>query len=169
MQTRKSLMAVALVVLLVSTSGVLAQEPCDDVQPESCVTCHSGAGALHQADYDAYTDASSLDLTVDGVASVDNGDGTFDATMTFTIMKDGVAYIDADGLPSLGQKRFYAVTYDSATGQFDNSKSFSNPVALGNGQYSVTATGIAYDLNNSNGQAYAYIADGLLDTEGMKL
>jgi hypothetical protein len=80
-------------------------------------------------------------------------------------MKDGVPYIDVDGLPSLEQKRFYAVTYDNATGEFDNSKSFSNPVALGNGQYSVTATGITYDLNSSNGQAYAYVADGPLDVE----
>jgi len=176
MQKRTSLMAVvfALVVLLVSTSGVFAQVQLAHFDvfspPESCVTCHSGVGEeKHQAIYDDYADTSSLELTVDSVTSVSDGAGAFNATMTFTIMKDGIAYIDADGLPSLEQKRFYAVTYDSATRQFDNSKSFSNPVALGNGQYSVTATGITYDLNNSNGIAYAYIADGLLDTEGMLL
>jgi len=172
MQKRTSLMAVvfALVVLLVSTSGVFAQVQLAHFDvfapPESCVTCHSGVGEeKHQAIYDDYSDASSLELTIDSVTSVPDGTGAFTATMTFTIMKDGIAYIDADGLPSLEQKRFYAVTYDSATGMFDNSKSFSDPVALGNGRYSVTATGITYDLNNSNGQAYAYIADGLLDTE----
>ena len=176
MQKRTSLMAVvfALVVLLVSTSGVLAQVQLAHFDvfspPESCVVCHSGAGEeKHQAIYDDYADTSSLELTIDSVTSVSDGAGGFNATMTFTIMKDGAAYIDRDGLPSLEQKRFYAVTYDSATRQFDNSISFSKPVALGNGQYSVTATGITYDLNNSNGQAYAYIADGLLDTEGMGL
>ncbi|MCF7975380.1 MAG: hypothetical protein K9N55_16305, partial [Phycisphaerae bacterium] len=172
MQRRKCslTMALGLVVLLLCTSGVLAQEPCADVQPESCVTCHSGAGEKnHQAIYDQYSDTSSLELTVDSVTSVDNGAGAFDATMTVTIMKDGAPYIDKDGLPSLDQKRFYAVTYDSATRQYDNSKSFSNPVALGNGQYAVTAKGIAYDLNSSNGIAYAYVGDGALDTEGMTL
>ncbi len=154
-----------LAILSVGTSSVLAQEPCDDVQPESCVICHSTAGTEHQKVYDDYADTSSLELTIDSIASVSDGAGAFNATMTFTIMKDGVPYIDKDGLPSLEQKRFYAVTYDSATGRFDNSQSFSNPVALGNGQYSVTATGIPYDLHESNGQAYAYIADGLLDTE----
>jgi len=172
MQQRTSFMAVvfALVVLLIGTSSVFAQEPCADVQPESCVICHSGVGEeKHQAIYDDYADTSSLELTIDSVTSVADGAGAFNATMTFTIKKDGLPYIDADGLPSLEQKRFYAVTYDSATRMFDNSISFSDPVALGNGQYSVTATGITLDLNNSNGLAYAYIADGLLDTEGMRL
>ncbi|MDT8302564.1 MAG: hypothetical protein RQ760_13855 [Sedimentisphaerales bacterium] len=172
MQKRTSLMAVvfALAVLLVSTSGVFAQVQLAHFDvlspPETCVICHSGAGEKkHQAIYDDYADESTLELTIDGVKSVDNGDGTFNATMMLTIKKNGAAYIDADGLPSLEQKRFYAVTYDSATRQFLNSQSFSNPAALGDGKYSVTATGIAYDLNNSNGLAYGYIADGLLDTE----
>ncbi|MEJ2705569.1 MAG: hypothetical protein P8Z79_24270, partial [Sedimentisphaerales bacterium] len=119
----------------------------------------------HQAIYDNYTDASSLKLTIESVTSVSDGAGAFNATMTFTIMKDGQPYFDVDGLPSLDQKRFYTVTYDSATRTFDNSTSFSNPVSLGNGQYTVTAAGMTYDLKNSNGQAYGYIADGLLDTE----
>ncbi|MEK6704221.1 MAG: hypothetical protein AABZ06_00365, partial [Bdellovibrionota bacterium] len=171
MQRRTSLMAVvfALVVLLVGTLSVFAQEPPVDVQPESCVICHSGAGADHQAIYDDYADASTLELTIDSVTSVPNGAGAFNATMTFTIKKNGAAYMDADGLPSLDQKRFYAVTYNSATRMFDNSKSFSNPVVLGNGQYSVTATGMTYAPELSNSQVYAYIADGVLATEGMKL
>jgi len=161
----------ALVVLLVGTSSVFAQEPCPcpDVQPESCVVCHSGAGARHQAVYDDYADQSILELTIDSVTSVPNGAGAFNATMTFTIKKNGFAYMDVDGLPSLDQKRFYAVTYNSATRMFDNSQSFSNPVALGNGQYSVTAAGITYAPESSNGLVYAYIADGKLDTEGMTL
>ena len=139
--------------------------PIAAVQPETCVICHNGVGAKHQAIYDDYADTSSLELTIDSVTSVPAGAGAFDATMTFTIMKNGLPYIDADGLPSLEQKRFYAVTYDSATAMFDNSISFSDPVALGNGQYTATATGITYAPEDSNGQAYAYIAAGLLDTE----
>jgi OmcA/MtrC family decaheme c-type cytochrome len=171
MQRRTSLMAVvfALVVLLVGTSSVFAQDLPVDVQPESCVVCHSGAGADHQAIYDDYADASALELTIDNVTSVPNAAGTFDATMTFTIKKNGAAYIDADGLPSLDQKRFSAVTYNSATRVFENAKSFSNPVALGNGQYSVTATGMTYAPELSNGEVYAYIADGKLDTESYTL
>ena len=172
MQKRASFMAVifAPVILLLSTSGLFAQAQLAHYDvlspPESCAICHSGAGEKkHQEIYDEYADASTLELTIDSVTSVPDGAGAFNATMTFTIKKNGLPYIDVDGLPSLEQKSFYAVTYDSATRTFDNSTSFSNPVSLGNGQYSVTATGITYDLNNTNGQAYGYIADGLLDTE----
>jgi len=171
MQKRTSIMAVvfALVVLLVGTSSLFAQDPCANVQPESCVICHSSSGDDHQAVYDDYADASSLELTIDSVTSASDGDGTYTATMTFTIMKDGVAYIDVDGLPTLEQKRFYGITYDSATGKFYESIRFRNEIALGGGQYSVTAEGISYMPETSNGAVYAYIADGLLDTEGMKL
>jgi OmcA/MtrC family decaheme c-type cytochrome len=159
----------AIAVLLMSTSSVFAQVQFTHLDvsasPESCVICHSEAGAEHQAVYNDYTDESTLELTIDSVTSIPDGAGAFNATMTFTIKKNGQPYIDADGLPSLEQKRFYAVTYDSATRQFENSKSFSNPVALGNSQYAVTAAGISYDLNNSNGLAYAYIADGPIHTE----
>lgn len=161
--------AFALVVPWVGTSSVFAQELFTDVQPESCVVCHSGAGAEHQAIYDEYADESTLELTIDNVTSVPDGAGAFNATMTLTIKKNGAAYLDADGLPSLDQKRFYAVTYNSAARMFDKSKSFSNPVALGNGQYSVTATGITYAPELSNSLVYAYLADGVLDTEGMTL
>lgn len=173
---KTSLMATvfALVTLMPNTSGLFAQAQLAHFDvlspPESCVVCHNGAGVeKHQSIYDHYSDKSTLELTIDGVESADNGDGTFAATLTFTIKKNGMPYLDADGLPSLEQKRFYAVTYDSAAGTFDSSKSFTNPVALGNGQYAVTAKSIAYDLNNSNGLAYAYVADGPLDTEGMTL
>jgi len=167
MQERKNLMVLvlALVALLVGASSVFAQEPCAGVQPESCVICHSGAGAEHQAVYDDYVDGSSLELTVDSVTSASNGDGTYTATMKFSIKKDGVAYIDGDGLPTLEQKRFYGITYDSATGKFYESIRFRNEVALGGGQYSVTAAGISYQPETSNGAVYAYIADGPIHTE----
>ena len=176
MQTRTSFMAVVftLVALLVSNSGVFAQVQLDHFDvlspPESCVTCHSGVGEKkHQAIYDDYADTSAFAVTIDSVVSVADGAGAFNTTMTFTIMKDGAPYIDVDGLPSLDQQRYYAVAYDNATRMFDNSRSFSNPVALGNGQYSVKATGITYAPELSNAEVYIYIADGILDTEGMSL
>jgi OmcA/MtrC family decaheme c-type cytochrome len=144
----------------VGPAGPAGESYTQVAEPESCIICHDGEGGEHQAIYDEYSDASTLELTIDRVSTV----GTT-STMKFTIKKDGVAYIDVDGLPSLEQKRFYAVTYDSATSMFDNSKSYSNPVALGGGQYSVTATDITYSPEDTNAQVYAYIADGLLDTE----
>jgi OmcA/MtrC family decaheme c-type cytochrome len=127
-------------------------------EPESCATCHSKAGSEHQDIYDDYVDESSLVLTIDSVTTIGST-----STMKFTIKKNGVPYIDVDGLPSLEQKRFYAVTYDSTTRMFDNSESFSNIVALGGGKYSVTATDITYKPETSNGLVYAYIADEKLD------
>jgi len=116
----------ALTVLWVGASGLFAAESCDDVQPESCVICHSGAGEKnHQAIYDQYTDASAFAVTIDSVVSVPNADPTkSDTTMTFTIKENGTPYVDVAGLPSLKQKTFYAVQYDSAKQQFINSKSF---------------------------------------------
>jgi len=127
-------------------------------EPESCVVCHKEAGSEHQDVYDNYVDESDLVLTIDSVSTT----GTT-STMRFTIEKDGVAYIDADGLPGLDQKRFYAVTYDSATRMFDNSASYSNIVALGGGQYSATATDISYKPENSDALVYGYIGVDQLD------
>jgi len=162
----------AMSVLLVSTSGVFAQESCDDVQPESCVICHSGAGEKnHQAIYDQYTDASAFTVTIDSVVSVPNADPTkFDTTMTFTIKEHGAPYVDVAGLPSLRQKTFYAVQYDSATRQFINSKSFSASTATPTatpGQYTVTAAALAFAPEASNADVYLYIAKDQLMVESI--
>jgi OmcA/MtrC family decaheme c-type cytochrome len=133
-------------------------------EPESCATCHHEAGAEHQAVYDDYVDESNLELTIDSVSTSGST-----STMKFTIRAraGGVGvfmpYIDEDGLPSLEQKRFYTVTYDSTTRTFDNSASFSNIISLGNGKYSATSTDISYKPEASNGLAYGYIADEQLD------
>ncbi len=173
MQTRTSFMAIAfaLVVLLVGTSSVFAQELYTDVQPESCVICHSGAGTEHQALYDQYTDAGAFTVTIDSVVSVPNVDPTkFDTTMTFTIKENGAAYVDVAGLPTLKQKTFYAVQYDSATRRFINSKSFSaataTPTATA-GQYTVTAAALAFAPEASNAEVYLYIAKDQLMVESV--
>ena len=173
MQRRTSLMAVvfALVALLVGTSSVFGQDLPVDVQPESCVICHSGAGADHQALYDQYTDVSAFTVTIDSVVSVPNVDpAKFDTTMTFTIKENGAPYVDVAGLPSLRQKTFYAVQYDSATRQFITSKSFpaatATPTATP-GQYTVTATALAFAPEASNAEVYMYIAKDQLMVESV--
>jgi len=137
------------------------------VEPEGCVWCHDGAGAKHRDDYVRYIDKSVLDLTIDSVDSVKNADATFTTTILFTIKRNGLPFIDGDGLPSLEQKTFYAVTYDSATRTFDNSKYFPSKsiVAVGDGKYSVAVKDISYAPEQSNGQIYGYIADGPIHTE----
>ena len=143
------------------------------VEPESCAVCHKGGGAKHQAVYDDYKDASTLEITIDSVVSVANAAPATDFTTTvkFTITKSFAPYLDDDKLPNLPQWRMYAVTYDTATKTFTNSKSFSkNSVkALGDGKYEVAAADIKYAPETSNALVYAYVASDVLGTEGMKL
>jgi len=177
MQKRTILMVVmfGLVVLLLSTPRVFAQVQLAHYDvlspPESCVICHSGAGANHQALYNRYTDASDFAVTIDSVVSVPSADpAKFDTTMTFTIKENGAPYIDVAGLPSLKQKTFYAVQYDSATRQFINSKSFSASTATPTetpGQYTVTTTGLAFAPEASNADVYMYIAKDQLMVESV--
>ena len=170
-----SLLSIVAITLL-SLNGAFAQVQLahfqTDVQPEDCVICHEQAGVKHQEVYDSYTDQSAFKVTIDSVASVDNGVGTYDVTMMFTIKKNGQPYIDVNGLPSLDQMRVYTVTYDSTTEMFDNDHRLSNGgsgvIALGGGQYSVTST-MDYAPELSNAEVYLYIAQGKLDTEGMTL
>jgi len=143
------------------------------VEPESCSICHSNVGQnTHQAVYDDYVD-STLAMQITEVKSVAAAGGTFDVTMTFKLTKDGMPYIDADGLPGLKQKRFYVQGYDSATRSFPNAlnKALSNPVAVAGqpGTYKVSATGVSYAPEKSNAEAYGYVALGVLATEGMTL
>ena len=142
----------------VGPAGPAGVVPVLDAEPESCVICHKEAGEEHQAVYDKYVDETTLELTIDSVSTSGST-----STMRFTIMKDGEAYIDVDGLPGLNQKRFYAVEYDSATSMFDNSMSYSNIVALGDGEYSATSTSATYKPETSNALVYGYIAVDKLD------
>ncbi len=147
-------------------------DPIADIGPESCAVCHKGAGEEHQMAYDDYNDASELALAITSVVSTPNADGvTFTTVVTFTIMQNGLPFVDADKLPSLNQKTFYAVTYDSATRMYLNSTSFSssNIVSAGGGTYTITNTGMSFAPEQTNAQVYAYIAEGVLDTEGMTL
>ncbi|MHC5112677.1 MAG: multiheme c-type cytochrome, partial [Planctomycetota bacterium] len=136
--------------------------------PESCAVCHKTGGEAHQIVFNKYADESTLDLELLDVDSVAAG-GAFDVTMTFSIMKGGLPLVDADGLPTLDQARFYVQGYDSATRSFPNAMNqrLSNPVAVDRsaGVYKASATGVSFAPENSNAFAYGYIASGHLDTE----
>jgi hypothetical protein len=125
----------------------------DMAKAESCATCHGGVGAAHTEIYDSYVDESTLELTIDSVTSVADGLGTYTVTVNFSITDNGLPLLDGPGLASMDQKRFYAVQYDSATGQYLNSKSlheiksgsFENVSAgAGDGEYILTKTGLTY-------------------------
>ena len=124
----------------------------------------------HRAVYNQYKDESNLKVTINGVESVINTDGvTYTSKMTFTITnKDGSPYSDLAGLD---QKRYIANKYDSATRQFITPEiTYANPTSTGTaGQFSVTSATATFAPETSNAQAYVYVADGALASEGMTL
>jgi OmcA/MtrC family decaheme c-type cytochrome len=137
----------------------------DKARVESCSTCHDGVGGEHQAIYEKYVDASTLDLTLNSLGSSSNGGGTFTLTLTYSITQNGAPFIDAAGLPSLDQVRFEAVRYDSATELYlSECRLNENHVALGGGQYTVQDTNCPYAPNQQTtgtqgAHVYGYIAD----------
>jgi OmcA/MtrC family decaheme c-type cytochrome len=156
-------------------------EPYEEAKAESCATCHDDVGVeKHQSIYDKYVDASKLAMTFTSVASVASATpGKFDVTLEFGITKDGLPFIDADDLPSLDQKAFYAVQYDSVTREYLNSQSlfqrsttrgdFGNIANNGDGTYTLTINDlfdyrpeIVPDGLFDGSQVYGYIAQGAL-------
>jgi len=132
-------------------------------KPESCNTCHVEAGANHSAIYESYVDESNLTLSVDSVSSVDNLDGTFDVTTTFTV--GGSAFVD---IASLNQLSGYAAPYDSATGTYLASCALVAPQRaniVGNNPYTMTRT-CNFEVNPAtfNGHVYMYVAQTPLFT-----
>jgi OmcA/MtrC family decaheme c-type cytochrome len=98
---------------------------------------------------------------------------TYNVTLTFTITSNGLPYVDAAGLPSMLQKTFYAVQYNSSTRQFLNSQALSaskvQPTATA-GTYTLTQTGFTYDPTAAaapfdGAEVYGYIAQNLLPVE----
>ncbi len=147
--------------------------PLSAVDPESCLVCHSDTGQeVHQSVYDDYMDGlndSKLSLEILEIDSVLTAPGAYNVTMTVEIMKSGMPFIDADGLPTLDQNRFYINGYDTATGTFPGALNarLRDPVSVPGkpGVYTVTATGVAFAPEDSDAQGYAYIAQGPLHTE----
>jgi hypothetical protein len=159
-------------------------------KPESCVVCHDGAGAAHQAVYDSYTDASRLAITIDSIAT-DLAASL--STMTVSITLDGQPYVDANGLPGLthavpGSTRpaaptFYATTYNAATRKFDTTVSYGGAKTTAvDGTYTVTAkeqtngsTGtdvkspLSFRPENGPAIAFAYVFDNPMMFEAFQV
>ncbi|MFC1761371.1 cytochrome c3 family protein [Planctomycetota bacterium] len=155
MQKRTIFLAVVLVLVAVSISSVFAQEPCAAVQPESCVVCHKGAGADHQASYDElYQDGV---ITVTDLAYEFSGPGTH--IVTFQMTKDG-APVDARDVESLG---IYFVPYTGQAFQFEPAADrLSLKGALsydGAGGCTSTLVADAPDVSNTPGLIVVYGRD----------
>jgi len=138
---------------------------------ETCVTCHGGVGEEHSAVYKRYVDGSALAMTFDDVASVPDGSGGFNVTLRLTITKDGQPFVDLPGLPSLDEKRFYAVQYDSTTGEYLNGNTRLRETSVvpgaAPGQYVLVQNGLPFAPEAPNppfdgSQVYGYIAQGAL-------
>ena len=140
-------------------SGPAGQDLTATAKPESCVVCHDGAGAQHQAIYNQYTDASVLAATINSVVSTAQGTTpeTYNVAVTFSITKSGAPYI-AD-VNAFAQKTVYVTRYDPATGLFGPSSSLSTRVNNGDGTYTISGTGLAFDPTASNAMVYAYFAE----------
>jgi len=76
------------------------------VEPEVCQICHRDTDQVeHQAIYDKYKDASTLEVTIDSIDSTQNADGTYDAELTFTVTENGAPY--TGDAASLAQHSFF--------------------------------------------------------------
>ena len=139
----------------------LAQEDAVDphilAEPESCMTCHSGAGEQHQASYD--------ELYQDGVIQVSNMAYSFEepdtSTVTFNMTKNGAPY-DGTQAASMG---IYFTPYDGENFQFDPAMermSLSGDLTYdGEGGMTSTMTGTT-DLSAVNGIIVIYGTDEIV-------
>ena len=185
------------------TGPAAVVDPIATARPESCVTCHGGAGDDHQSIYKDYLDAKTKsqykisieDVTGDGliVTSVPSATlGRFDVTLEVKITKNGLPYND-EKLAGLPQKRFTLQGYfpgatypfqDAYTTGLGSNVSAPVPPATGwgpqtgtitlqpggQGAYVIKQTNVQFNpLALAGYQAYAYIAAGVLETEGMTL
>lgn len=139
------------------------------VGAESCAVCHADTGAAHQAAYNSYKDASRLAMTIDNVVATPGANaGTFNNTVTFSLRMNGLPLVDVAGLPSLEQKRMMGIRI--VNGQYLTPLAFGSFTPTGNaGQYTATVANAAYSVTASDAAVYGYMADGVLNTEGMTL
>ncbi len=79
----------ALALGLVGTSSLFAQGPAVNVQPESCVICHSKAGAAHQESYDDLYQDGGIKVTDVTYSFTANPDTT---KITFKMTKNGAPF-----------------------------------------------------------------------------
>ena len=153
--------------------GVDATAPDDtavkiaNADAESCGTCHSVSGDLHQAVYNDAYDTSDFVLTIGLVESVGLV-APYELTIDFSITYMGAAFdvdpTSADWVDSL----FFAVSHwdDTAEmfvlvgGPFDPFSGITGPITNnGGGSYTLTAS-LAYDINSwDSGAIVGKLAD----------
>ena len=157
------LLAVALLAGWLVATPVAAQDAPDPaspevspaVQPETCVICHSDAGAKHQASYD--------ELNQDGVIQVTDLAYSYTApdttTVTFKMTKDGAPF-DASKADNLA---IYFAPWDGEAFQFDPAAerlSLKGDMTYdGAGGNTSTLVGEAPDLTDASGLVVLYGTD----------
>ena len=173
------------------TGPAAVVDPIATAQPESCVTCHGGAGGDHQSIYKDYLDAKTKsqykisieDVTGDGKAvnSTQTAAGVYTLSFEFKLTKNGLPYNDGTvgsstgALAGLQQKRFTIQAYFEGNqypfqGQTNYTTSLGTVTFLGDGKYTASGTGAKWDPSTQAGwQAYGYVAAGVLETEGFTL
>ncbi len=173
------------------TGPAAVVDPIATAQPESCVTCHGGAGGDHQSIYKDYLDAKTKsqykisieDVTGDGKAvnSTQTAAGVYTLSFEFKLTKNGLPYNDGTvgsstgSLAGLQQKRFTIQAYFEGNqypfqGQTNYTTSLGTVTFLGDGKYTASGTGAKWDPSTQAGwQAYGYVAAGVLETEGFTL
>ncbi|MEZ4635903.1 MAG: hypothetical protein R2873_00605 [Caldilineaceae bacterium] len=161
------MLAVALLVSMVGTPSVSAQEEPDSadllaavaaqVEPESCATCHKDAGDKHQASYDQ--------LYQDGVIQITDLAYAFTepdaSTVTFKMTKDGAPF-DARQADSMG---IYFAPYVDGEFMFDPVQERMSLLGTkeydGAGGFTTTMTG-TMDLTNVDGVIVIYGTDEIV-------
>ncbi len=153
------------------TNGTNGTDLTATAKPETCEVCHGGAGATHQGLYTAFTNGlnpatSKLVANVVGVASQDNGDGTFTSTLTFTASLNGVP-LTAAQVGALKQKRFTATAY-AADNTFTTDTAISYDTKtladIAGNQITITAAKAAFAVEapGTNAFVYLYLGDKIL-------
>jgi hypothetical protein len=168
-------------------------DPIASARAESCSTCHGGVGTNHQDIYREYKNAKTksafrmtivdLDLSGQPVNVTRTNPGVDPAEYTVALEfkverldSNGINFVPFvnDGLASLDQKRFIVQRFFQGA-EFPFQTAFTqrlNTITnLGAGNYTASATKVKFDPLALPGgaQAYAYIAEGVLETEGMIL
>jgi hypothetical protein len=154
-------------------------------KPEQCIICHDDAGAVHQDVYREYLAAKTesdfrMDLLSLGSVETAPGSGQYNLTLTFKVeQKDAnginwVPYVD-EGLANLDQKRFTVQAYFPNDPQYQTKNAFTTSLgtitSVGGGTYTAKSSSPATwnPAATAHWNAYGYIAEAPLETEGMTL
>jgi len=126
----------------------------DAADAESCSTCHSTSGDLHQAVYDTAYDASNFELTI-GTVTSDPAGADYTLAINFSINYMGAAFdVDPTSAAWVDGLLFQPSQWDDTAGMFvlvggpyDPFSGITGPITNnGGGSYTLTST-VAYDID----------------------